>query len=480
MAHEADNDPSTRSPSQAEQLRAMELCRDVYGGPLEIRQNGQKYLPRFPREPEEKYQARLEQSVLYDWFARTVRGLTGMVFREPPALASDIPKQLSDAWENIDLLGKHGRVFWAERHLDGEIDGHFVVFVDMSTKARRPYAIGIRKSQVVDAEFEEVSGIPMLVHFRYRLVVQRRKGRYGYEEVEKIREYNLRAQGDGSRFVEWVEHQRVKGRKGLEADRWESTEPAVMEIDEIPVVVAHHGDSAGPFHSVPPHLALAVENVKHYQLVSDNDNVLHICSVPQFAVIGQDDTARAKSGTVGPSTGWDLPQGAQIMYAEPQGNGLEAAERRIEKSEHRMALLGLSTLHTENRGPQTATSKRIEKAESDSQLSLHASATNDAMEEVLRLMAKWEDLTLPQRTEGRWVSLNMDFEGVPLEPEVIRAFADLIGRGLPWAPVLELLRDRGRLPKNTDLDALELQILAGAAARAEIARVEEAVGDEAA
>lgn len=468
-----ENDPFTRSPAQAEQQKALKICRDVYRGPLHIREQGPEYLPRFPREPEEKYQSRLQQSVLYDWYARTVRGLTGMVFREPPALAEDLPPEITAAWENIDLLGNHGRVFWHERHLDGEIDGHFLVFVDMSSKLRRPYTVGITKGQVLDALVESVEGVPTLVHFRYLMPPRmRRKGRYGYEALEAVREYNLRIGRGGTTYVEWIEHTRRKDGDKAKGEV-ESTPPARMEIDEIPLVAGYHGHRAGPFVTEPGHLALAIENVKHYQLVSDNDNVLHLCSVPQFAVIGQDDTTRSKSGQVGPHTGWDLPMGAQIMYAEPEGNGLEAAERRITKSEQRMALLGLSMLHSESRSAETATSKRIDKSESDSQLALHASATNDAMEEVLRLMGKWLDTPLPKRTQGRWVSVETDFENLPLEAPVIQAFAALISKGLPWRPVLEMMAQRGRLPKNTDLDALELEILAAGAARADIDRLEQ-------
>lgn len=471
MAENPENLPNHPSPGHKRQQEGWKLCSDLYEGPRKVRDRGVEYLPKFPREPDEKYLARLRGSVLYEWFARTVRGLTGMVFREPPALAESLPPSIRQAWEDLDLLGSHGRVFWRDRHAEAQVLGHLVVFVDMSTALRRPYCVAIRADDVLDGLYDEVDGRPTLVHFRYRARVLRRKGRYGYREVETVREYNLRQRPDGVRYVECLVHERQEDTEGRPKDEWVTTETRAMEIDEIPAVTAYHGDRLGPFESRPPHEALAEENIKHYNLVSDNDNVLHLCSVPQFAVIGADRTSGTQK--VAANAGWDLPKDGKIMYAEPQGNGLEAAERRIAASERRMALLGLSMLHSESRAAETATSKQIDKAESDSQIASHASATNDAIEESVRLMAKWLDLELT-KDGGRWVAVNQDFVGAPLEPQVMMAYAKLWEGGLPVRPILEELQRGGRLPKDADLDAIEMQVLMGAELQAERRRSEAA------
>src|SRR5690606_31498094 len=117
---------------------------------------------------------------------------------------------------------------------------------------------------------------------------------------------------------------------------------------------------------------------------------------------------------VSANTGVDLPSGGDAKYVEPDGNGLEAMEKRIAKSEQRMALLGLSMLHSESRAAETATSKRIDKAESDSALSAHARASQDAFEEAIRFTAKWLGVELTETGPGRWLALNKDFTDLPM------------------------------------------------------------------
>ena len=52
-----------------------------------------------------------------DFFRRTVRAMTGLLFRIPPKIGKDVPAELAAHWENIDGGGTHGTVF--ARDLEG-------------------------------------------------------------------------------------------------------------------------------------------------------------------------------------------------------------------------------------------------------------------------------------------------------------------------------------------------------------------------
>lgn len=462
--------PDNPSLSNKRQALGAAICRDCYDGPLRIRDRGETYLPRFPRESPEAYKDRLSTSVFFDVFSRTVEGLTGLVMRTPPQLADDLPQPIKDMWENIDRLGSRGDVFCADRHSDGTTDGHFIIFVDMPRKSsvekvradqsgKLPYWVGIKKQDVLAAQYREIEGEYLLSHFRYQTTVVKPVGRYDEAEILTVREYNLVVDESGSRAVQFEVHERDP-----KLDTWLTVDSGQMEIDEIPIAVGYHGKKLGPFESRPPLLPLALENIKHYQLVSDNDNVLHLCSVPQFAVIGSED--ESTSATVSPNAGWSLPAGGDIKYAEPAGAGLAAAADRIEKSERRMAILGLSQLMSDRRGAETATSKRIDKSESDSALSRQAAASEDAFEEAIRLSAKWLDLQLPEKRDGRWLSLSKDFEHLPMDPEVMKAYVSAVAQaGLPIRVLLEAWQKEFRIPDTVDLDEIEQEMLANAAAK---------------
>lgn len=466
---EQNSTPDTPSLANKRQVEAATICRDCYEGPLAVRAKATTYLPRFPREQQDVYQDRLSTSVFYDVFSRTVDGLTGIVMRTPPKLADDLPQPIKDMWEDIDRMGTHGDVFCADRHADGTTDGHFVIFVDMPPKSetekvradqqgKLPYWVGIKKQDVLAARYSEIEGKVRLAHFRYKAVVTRPIGKYGEEEVTTIREYNLEQKLSGGFEVVFAVHE-----QDPKTEKWIKAVEDVMEIDEIPVAVGYHGKKLGPFESRPPLLPLALENIKHYQLVSDNDNVLHLCSVPQFAVIGVDE--ESTSATISPNGGWSLPAGGDIKYAEPAATGLLAADKRIDKSERRMAILGLSQLMSEKRAAETLGSKRIDKSESDSALSRQSRGSEDAFEEAVRLSAKWLDLPLPVKRDGRWISLSKDFEHLPMDPEVMKAYVSAVAQaGLPVRVLLEAWQKEFRIPDTVDLDEIEQEMLANAAA----------------
>lgn len=468
---EENKTPDTRGLAWERQERAATICRDAYGGPLTMRDRGKQYLPQFPRESDSAYKDRLSTSVFYDAFARTADGLTGMVFRKPPQLSSDVPIPIQELWENIDGQGGHGEVFLKDRHRDGEVDGHFVIFVDMQRApgadtldderraGLRPYWVGIRKQDVIGFQTEVLGGVSRITHFRYRETGVESDGGYGEVEVERVREYNLLTDEEGAGHVEFIVWalRRTEGE-----DQWVAEDRGAMSIDEIPVAVGYHGERRGVLESEPPHLSLALENIKHYQLVSDNDHVLHVASVPLLAIFGADPDDVQE---VGPNSAFRFAQpDAKMQYVEPQGNGLDAMERRIQKSEYRMAILGLSTLMSESRAPETATSKRINKAEADSALSAHARATQDAAEEAIRLTAKWLGLEdqMPDRGDVRWVNVNNDFENLPIDAQTITAIANLVSIGkLTQETMWEILKRGEILPEDFDPER-EAELLEGA------------------
>lgn len=468
MADTAKHPPDTTGAVWKRQEEAATLCSDAAAGPLHIRGKGAEYLPQFPRESVTAYKDRLATSVFYDAFARTVDGLTGMVFRKPPKIADEVPSQIRRLWENIDGQGTHAEVFLRERHRDGEIDGHFVIFVDMErvdpdqvrSKAQqrevglRPYWVSLRKQDIVGFRTATVGGETRVVHLRYLEKVTEQDGDYGERVVKRVREYNLVQADSGKKVVQFVIHALRTSADGKVA--WVEDGRGDMSIDEIPIAVGYIGERRGVLETVPPHLSLALENVKHYQLVSDNDHVLHITSVPILAVYGPNDTSGDQD--VSPNAAWTFDGSyteSRLEYVEPQGNGLEAMERRIEKSEHRMAVLGLSTLMSETKQAETATSKRISKAESDSALASHARATQDAAEEAIRLTAKWMGLeaSLPDKGAARWVAMNSDFEHLPLDAQTVNALATLVANGALTQETMWSVLQRGKLlPDDFDAD----------------------------
>ncbi|MFW6085016.1 MAG: DUF4055 domain-containing protein [Gemmatimonadota bacterium] len=471
MPHEKQpNDPSTTGLSHERQAPAVTICRDVYGGTLQMRAKGETYLPRFPREDEPDYDSRLEQAVLTNFFGRTVGGLTGMVFRKPPTLDDDVPDVIREDAENIDLAGRDLATFVRDAFENMETDGHTHIFVDFqrveegqfptlreeAAAGTRPYWVNIKKQDLIRFRAANIGGRMVLTAFAYRERTVEPDGEFGEKEVDTVRDYTLVAVED-----ERGEHQtRVRFRlfvkqegEGDDEDKWveDTSRRTLMSIGRIPLTTAYAKRTAF-MESEPPHLDLALENIRHYQLVSDNDNALHIASSPWPVFIGVDiDQEMA----LGPGRGVKIPDPkGNAKYVEPQGNGLEAAERRIQKSEHRMAILGLSMLMSESRSAETATSKRIDKSESDAALTSHVDDMESAVAEALAFHAEWRGLE-----RGGSVAINRDFETQLITPEHLRELRETVGQGDLSVETMWEILERGELLPGTFDPELEKERL---------------------
>jgi len=65
---------------------------DTVAGTLRLRECGPEYLPPEPAEKDEHYKYRRLRSIFFNAVDRTLNGLVGMVFRNDPKLADNVPE----------------------------------------------------------------------------------------------------------------------------------------------------------------------------------------------------------------------------------------------------------------------------------------------------------------------------------------------------------------------------------------------------
>ena len=94
--------------------------------------------------------------------------------------------------------------------------------------------------------------------------------------------------------------------------------------DKIPFSVAY-SNRVGMYESRSPLYDIAELNLKHYQIQSDLDNILHISSVPLLAVFGYPNadeitTGRMKHYHYHLNQGWNMSaHRVTVMTASSQG-----------------------------------------------------------------------------------------------------------------------------------------------------------------
>lgn len=472
--------PDTLGLAQAALRDRITTYLDVLGGTARMRAKGPAYLPKFAAEDDEAYQKRRAQAVLYNATELTLDALVGLVMKTDPALADNIPPEIAADWENIDFAGKHGVVF-AREFFRETWGGTAAIFVDMQrvdpdavrTKADeraaglRPYWILIRPEQILRARPMEVNGATVMGVFAFEETVTVEDGPFGEREEKRVREYRRTPQG--VQFTVWAQ-----GRDEKDPEGWQEIEsgifPAVM--DEVPIAWCSAGPAASFAAAEPALMDLAYENIDHYQQRSEHRKAWQYARVPVQVYPGME----PDDVVIAPDRGITTPTPeAKPYYMETSGAALGGSKDELLESERRMAMLGASMLYNANRGPQTATAEKIQKAESNSRLSSAARALQDTLEEAVRLHAKWRSLTLPTRTDGRWLTVNRDFEAYELDAREIAALnAAVAGGNLRLESFLAALRDGvpvlASLDPEAEAEALRQSGMAESAALLRAAR----------
>lgn len=458
MAEEKQT-PDQRDAAQERQQEAVSIVRAVYEGTLRLRKEGRKYLPQMSREEDKDYAARLAVARLFNAYRRTIGGLVGLVMAKDPQLADNLPPQIAEHAENIDMAGRHLAVFARDHFTNALIDGHAAIMVDMpavepgdvQTLADerellgRPYWVEIQKSQILRVRTLSIAGRLVLSRFAYRETVHEDDGEFGQKEVQRVRDYALQPTRDGWRPLYRVWSKR-KDASGKEEWTEEQIANPVMSIARIPVATTYT-HRTGYMESEPPLFDLAEENLNHYQTRSDRTNVLRIGSVPVLALIG----VSSDDVTIGPNNALVLPAGGDAKFVEVAGPALQESREELREIERRMAVLGLSLLMGDQT-ERTATETRIDKGDGDSQLSSAARGLQDALEDALGIHAEWLNLELPTKNDKeRWVTINREFENLPIDAQMVMALSNVVAAGqLPLEDMYAAFKRGKILPDGFD------------------------------
>lgn len=476
--------PSTRSKASKVQMPALKLVRDLWAGPERVAAETTVYLPKNLGEDDPNYKQRLSRSVFVNFFRRTVEGLVGLIFADDPVLGDDVPPQIVELWENIDLEGTHGDVFVRESLQDAMTAGHSAILVefpevsqadiDDGTASRleaegvlRPYWVPIKKENILSWRESTVGGRKLLdqvVIAEHHTVPD---GPFGEDHDVRYRVLFRRPRGDGTAEVGFV---LLKVHENKTVER--IGEGLYPTQDEIPIVEVPTSGSIKTFVSQPPLIDLAWLNVAHYQQWSDYAWSLHKTCVPIFVVSGwdlTDDLGDPVPLKLGPNSAVTMsnPQ-SSASFQSHSGASLQQCKQALDDLKSDMGTLGLTMLAPQKRVAETAESRRIDKSTSDSTLGVTARSDQDAIEQALQFTANY--MNLP---EGGSITINRDFDQMAMDPAVMTAYATLIGQGYPLDVALEMLKRGKRLPEDADVEALEMQMIAEQAAKEEQRKLEE-------
>ena len=394
-------DPSSTSEEYDIMAGRWALISALLGGSEAMRAAGRAFLPQHAAEQDRTYNERLACACLLNATAKTLERLVGKPFAEPIQL-QDVPAQISELFDDIDLKGNRLDVFardWFEGGLAKAFCHVVVEFPKKKEETRtleqqraanlRPYWVLVMPECLLDAREETVGGVRVLTHARIEEsydVVQ------GYTKVKRrrIRVFDKTAAGVEVKLM--VPEENAAG----EVKEWKQDgPPRVLGVPFIPIVTWYSAKREGLMLAKPRLQDLAELNKTHWQSSSDQRHILTVARFPILAASGA--AAPAKKGgkdgapnvTIGPNKILWMPdpQG-RYYYVEHTGAAIEAGRKDLQDLEAQMDSYGGQFLKAKP-GTQTATEKSIDTAEATSELAAMVQTFQDAMALAFWMTAQW-------------------------------------------------------------------------------------------
>lgn len=390
-----------------------QLCRDVRSGTAVMRAHPSTYLPKFEAEDPRDWAARVGMTFAYEALGLTIDTLVGLAFTNEPGLGEDVPPRIRLEWENIDGEGTHGSVFAAQCLDSAEQDGHCgiltefppveegITLAEEQAREIRAYLVRVTIDQIPSWRVMVHGGRRILDQLVIQTMVEQEDGQFGVKHTTQYRVYRQQFDAAGQPFVTW--------------ELWETGEKATNLIEGpsvlrgprfIPFARVFGGQKTGFLESVPPLMGLAYLNIHHTQMASDQAMLMHKAAIPQWTVVGVNDTSDLVVG----NNVWFLPTGGDAKVLEITGASLAARREAILDTERRMADQGVAMLQRDNTVEQTATEAQLRETRRESKLARAVRSLQDALEQSFLFMAQYYGLP-----EGGSLTLRRDFAALTLD-----------------------------------------------------------------
>ncbi|MGK9173249.1 DUF4055 domain-containing protein [Yokenella regensburgei] len=383
-------DISTPNLDYGNMVQAWDINDALMGGTLYMRELGETYLPRWPKEDKEDYKKRLAVATLLPAYEETINQNVGRVFAEPIQLGENVPDQLREFAKNVDLEGTRLDV-WAQSFFSlamqyglshALVDYPRVDTEQVKTKAdekatgARPYVTMLNPRQVIGWKSRMVGGKVQLTALRIKEVVVEDGDDFGQTKVEQIRlltpgKVQIFRKSTGAEVqATWALH-----------DEWQTSR---RDITLVTLYTKRTGFMCGS----PPLLNMALLNVKHWQSQSEQDNILHVVRVPILSVFGLEEGQELIIGSSS-ATSFSDRQKQGMEYTEHTGSAIGAGKDSLTDLVEQMRQAGAKLLRTDNTSTKSVDQTSEEKMQEQSPLYTMATSLEDAIDNILQIMAEY-------------------------------------------------------------------------------------------
>ncbi len=416
----------TPSIAYSKMAKKWPLIDDLLGGTEAMQARGQTRLPKPEKESIKDYNWRKKHSILYNKFKRTRESLAARPFAKPLTFTGDLPENLEDVTDNVDLSGTAMTPFAYNMFLKGLDRGVYHVLVDMPKEGVgltrlqwrqreiRPYWTLYSAKEITGFKFKrQFNGKTVPTQIRVQENSVEDDGAYAEKQVRQYRVYNApyvtektpEAQAVLTKFesgeIGWKEFANTGGTLGT----WELWR---KEQEDSEYARAENGIGNHTYPGIPLHTGyfmrtgfmtgdpvleeLAWMNLWHYQSSSLQRNVTNIGRIPFLEGKGLPRDMKIKIST---AAAVPVPTDGGIQWVELTGKGAEIGFRDLEACEARMDFLSLEPLMRKT-GQPTATGRALDESKFQSDIERYAREIERSCEACMKISARWTGDEIPK------------------------------------------------------------------------------------
>lgn len=452
------------------------------------------YIRKWKDEDQTVYDIRRQCEVLFEGLARVLSASVGMLFAKAPTLAwNGAEAAMTDQLANVDAQGTAWTVF-AKRFADQSLrDGLGIIVVDHPSPpdpatlpegritSKNTDALGLRPTWAMyprasaGSWFDDVvTNERTLTQLTLAESGTLRAGTFGAKKVQRYRDLRMLVTDEGD-IATWTLYeeadQKAGGEKGFKrvgsgVFRNKDGKPC----PKLPIAIAYAGRSTGPMDATIPLMGVAWANLAHWQIATDLRFGRMVAGIEQPVVegelmpegVGQNGAAIPGRIRLGWMTAVHVAQGAKFSWEGPKGTGLATlVDGKAEKMQE-IGQQGMSFMVTDTRAAETAEAKRLDATAENSTLATAKQGIEDALNTALEL--HWWYLG-GEKATAPVVQISGDFDNTVMDAQTMAVYVDAVVRaGLPEKLLLNAWMQGGRLPPDTDIDALILDMAANRAA----------------
>ena len=371
--------------------KKWDLIEDLWGGTSRMRDAGEKWLPKEPKEEAKSYKNRLNRSILFNALKSTIGRLVSKPFPQSVTVAditdSNIEK-LNLLSKDVDGTGRNLTQFSREVFESGLKYGLTHILVDFTnlpsdveTKededfiSPRPFFVHVQAPNLIFWDIQEhpVTRLPTLVEIRIKEVTVERRGNNSDVEVIRIRVYKEDV------WELW--------KFNDEDDTFDREKFGVNTFGAIPLVT-FYPKRTGQLTGAPPFEDLAWLNLGHWQSSSDQRNILRFARAGVLKALGFGEE-ELEDIAWGPNFIIKSTNDKAIFdTVEYSGTAIKAGEEDLLRIEERMQLLGLQPF-IEHTAQSTATGKVLDESKVVNDIQAWIKSLENTLSTAYDLAAMW-------------------------------------------------------------------------------------------